>query len=83
MRHVLSHAYHSLTLYVACRRAYTGGPARTTRGSRGGTSASARPPRGPKKAKTAEELDKELDAFMGDGDVPEPAAAAAQDVDMV
>ena len=47
------------------------------------TSASARPPRGPKKAKTAEELDKELDAFMGDGDVPEPAAAAAQDVDMV
>ncbi|KJA25502.1 hypothetical protein HYPSUDRAFT_182437 [Hypholoma sublateritium FD-334 SS-4] len=63
-------------------RAYTGGPARTTRGSRGGASASARPPRGPKKVKTAEELDKELDAFMGDGDAPEPAAAA-QDVDMV
>jgi len=44
---------------------------------------------GPKKPKTAEELDKELDAFMGDSDTVVPVAEAqgsvetpAQDVDM-
>ncbi len=41
-------------------------------------------PKGPKKPKTAEDLDKELDAFMGDA---EPAAVPAketptQDVEM-
>lgn len=57
-----------------------------------------RPKRGPKKPPTAEELDKELDAFMGDSNTPapteaggvaaagttEPAVAAlpAQDVEM-
>lgn len=55
----------------------------------------ARPKKGPKKPPTAEELDKELDAFMGDSN-PAPttegatattetaeAAAPLQDVDMV
>lgn len=43
---------------------------------------------GPKKPKTAEELDKELDAFMGDSETvapiaEEPApAASVQDVEM-
>jgi len=40
---------------------------------------------GPKKPKTAEELDKELDAFMGDSEVATPSApapVAAADVDM-
>lgn len=51
--------------------------------------AGARP--GPKQPKTAEELDKELDAFMGDseptadasGEQAPPSEAAAQDVEMV
>jgi THO complex subunit 4 len=60
------------------RRAFTGGPVRN-RPSRGANG--ARPPRGPKKAKTAEELDNELDAFMGDAELAEPTAAG--DVDMV
>jgi len=60
------------------RRAFTGGPVRN-RPSRGANG--ARPPRGPKKAKTAEELDNELDAFMGDADLADPTAAG--DVDMV
>jgi len=53
-------------------RGFTGGPVRN-RPSRGANG--ARPPRGPRKVKTAEELDNELDAFMGDAD-------AAQDVNM-
>ncbi|KAG6833029.1 hypothetical protein H0H93_013404, partial [Arthromyces matolae] len=67
---------------------------KTPSGPRGGTGpVRTRPARGgatraPKKPKTAEELDKELDAFMGDG---EPAAeqapaatepSAQQDVEM-
>jgi THO complex subunit 4 len=36
----------------------------------------------PKKPKTAEELDKELDAFMGDGNEAAPSAAVEADVDM-
>ncbi|PPQ78630.1 hypothetical protein CVT25_010594 [Psilocybe cyanescens] len=47
----------------------------------------ARAPKGPKKPKTAEELDKELDAFMGDAETTGPGASTstevAQDVDMV
>lgn len=51
--------------------------------------------KGPKKPPTAEELDKELDAFMGDSNTPavggaegaagttETSATAAQDVEMV
>jgi THO complex subunit 4 len=76
-------------------RAFTGGPVRN-RPSRGGsgsgssvnTNASiARAPKGPKKPKTAAELDQELDAFMGDADVVTPgdtltAVPAAGDVDM-
>ncbi|KAF8182074.1 hypothetical protein BJ912DRAFT_979011 [Pholiota molesta] len=63
-------------------RAFTGGPVRT-RAARG-----ARAPKAPKKPKTAEELDKELDAFMGDAEASPATAAtagtdAAQDVDMV
>jgi len=76
-------------------RAFTGGPVRN-RPSRGGGSGSAntntniaRAPKGPKKNKTAAELDQELDAFMGDADAdadvvpPGDAASAAGDVDMV
>jgi len=68
-------------------RAFTGGPVRN-RPSRGGGSANtiARAPKGPKKPKTAEELDQELDAFMGDADVVpagDAVASAAGDVDMV
>ncbi|KAF7360226.1 THO complex subunit 4-A [Mycena venus] len=61
------------------------GPIRTARGAqkpaRGGKAAA---PKKPKTPKTAAELDKELDAFMGDNDsAPAPAAAApAQDVEM-
>ncbi|GLB42127.1 putative RNA recognition motif containing protein [Lyophyllum shimeji] len=46
-----------------------------------GVGGAARPPRGPKKPKTAEELDKELDAFMGDAEplaTAEPAAEPTQ-----
>jgi THO complex subunit 4 len=69
-------------LFFKCRRAFTGGPVRT-RAARG-----ARAPKAPKKPKTAEELDKELDAFMGDAEASPATAAtagtdAAQDVDMV
>jgi THO complex subunit 4 len=56
-------------------RGFTGGPVRN-RPSRGANG--ARPPRGPRKVKTAEELDNELDAFMGDAD----PAPTAQDVNM-
>lgn len=66
------------------------GPIRSRRGA-GGPPA-ARIPRGPKKPKTAEELDKELDAFMGDSepvlqvpaavDAEQAPVAQAQDVDM-
>ncbi|KAF9477789.1 hypothetical protein BDN70DRAFT_880724 [Pholiota conissans] len=67
-------------------RAFTGGPART-RASRGGGGAT-RAPKGPKEPKTVEELDKELDAFMGDAEASPATVAtagtdAAQDVDMV
>lgn len=59
------------------------GPIRS-RPSRGGGAVS-RP--GPKKPKTAEELDKELDAFMGDSDtaapvVEEPVVTVVEDVEM-
>jgi len=73
-------------------RAFTGGPVRNrpSRGGGGGGSANtntniARAPKGPKKPKTAAELDQELDAFMGDADVVpagDAAASAAGDVDM-
>lgn len=50
----------------------------------------SRPARGPgpKKPKTAEELDKELDAFMGDavpavGEALQPELITTQDVEMV
>jgi len=58
------------------RRGFAGGPVRN-RPSRGANG--ARPPRGPRKVKTAEELDNELDAFMGDAD----PAPTEQDVSMV
>jgi len=49
---------------------------------RGG--AAPRAPRpGPKKPKTADELDKELDAFMGDGSKDEEAAALPQEAAQV
>ena len=76
--------------FFSFRRAFTGGPVRN-RSSRGGGGGSvntnaniARAPKGPKKPKTAAELDEELDAFMGDADVPagDAAASAAGDVDM-
>jgi C-terminal duplication domain of Friend of PRMT1 len=83
----------SFTLFsFSFRRAFTGGPVRNrpSRGGGGGGSANtntniARAPKGPKKPKTAEELDQELDAFMGDADVVLPgddaaAASAAGDV---
>ncbi|KAJ7100100.1 hypothetical protein B0H15DRAFT_818687 [Mycena belliarum] len=54
------------------------GPIRT-RGARGAASA---PRPAPKKPKTAEELDKELEAFMGDTEAVPPAAVPAQDVEM-
>jgi len=60
-------------------RAFSGGPARNR------PARAAKVPKGPKKAKTAEELDKELDAFMGDADTAVPiadVAAIEQDVDM-
>ncbi|KAJ6470580.1 hypothetical protein C8R47DRAFT_754784 [Mycena vitilis] len=63
------------------------GPIRTARGSqkpaRGGRAAA---PKKAKAPKTASDLDKELDAFMGDNDAAPAAAAAAapaQDVEMV
>jgi len=72
-------------------RAFTGGPVRNrpSRGEGGGGGANtktnvARALKGPKKPKTAAELDQELDAFMGDADVVPPgdATSAAGDVDM-
>jgi len=72
-------------------RAFAGGPVRN-RPSRGGGGGSAntntnivRTLKGPKKIKTAAELDQELDAFMGDSEVVplgDAAASAAGDVDM-
>ena len=61
------------------------GPARSkpARGAQKATPKSA--PKGPKKPKTAEELDKELDAFMGDAETaPEGAGSvtALADGDM-
>ncbi|KAJ7666033.1 hypothetical protein DFH06DRAFT_265277 [Mycena polygramma] len=63
------------------------GPIRTARGAqkpaRGGRAAA---PKKAKAPKTASDLDKELDAFMGDSDAAPAAAAAAapaQDVEMV
>jgi len=74
-------------------RAFTGGPVRNrpSRGGSGGANTNAniaRAPKGPKKPKTAEELDQELDAFMGDADVVPAGDATATvpgagDVDMV
>ena len=70
------------------RRAFTGGPVRNrpSRNGGGNNASLARAPKGPKKPKTAAELDQELDAFMGDADaVPTGDAAAAPgtgDVDM-
>jgi len=55
------------------------GPIRT-RPTRGGNGRPAASKPGPKKIKTAEELDKELDAFMVDNDTDAPPA---QDVEMV
>ncbi|KAF7980579.1 hypothetical protein HWV62_37757 [Athelia sp. TMB] len=49
------------------------GPIRSKRGGGGARSA----PRAPKKPKTAEDLDNELDLFMGDGPKDEDALAAA------
>ncbi|KAF8155891.1 hypothetical protein B0H34DRAFT_715259 [Crassisporium funariophilum] len=70
-------------------RAFTGGPVRN-RPSRGANNANnARAPkgapRGPKKVKTAEELDKELDAFMGDAESTpvDSTDATTADVEMV
>uniref|UniRef100_A0A8H8CJP1 Chromatin target of PRMT1 protein C-terminal domain-containing protein n=1 Tax=Psilocybe cubensis TaxID=181762 RepID=A0A8H8CJP1_PSICU len=74
-------------------RAFTG--AVRTKAGRGSASrgpastATGRAPKGPKKPKTAEELDKELDAFMGDADPADTNTAATstieptKDVDMV
>jgi len=59
-------------------RAFTGGPVRNRplRGSgSGNANGSTRAPKGPKKPKTAAELDQELDAFMGDADAGDAAAA--------
>ncbi|KAG7094884.1 hypothetical protein E1B28_005691 [Marasmius oreades] len=53
------------------------GPIRSRPRRRGGKSSVSRP--APKKPKTAEELDKELDAFMGDSDTS-PAMTSAADV---
>lgn len=73
------------------RRAFTGGPVRNRPSRGGGGSANtntniARAPKGPKKPKTAAELDQELDAFMGDADVILPddtaTSAAGSVVDM-
>ena len=80
-------------MFLSFRRAFTGGPVRNrpSRGEGGGSGANtktniARALKGPKKPKTAAELDQELDAFMGDADVVPPgdgATSAAGDVDMV
>ncbi|EDR08195.1 uncharacterized protein LACBIDRAFT_297588 [Laccaria bicolor S238N-H82] len=57
------------------------GPIRSRPGrGAGGTAPATRAPKAPKKPKTAEELDKELDAFMGDA--PEPAAVAGENGDV-
>lgn len=71
-------------------RAFTGGPVRNrpSRGGGGGGGTNAnvvRAPKGPKRPKTAAELDQELDAFMGDADILPTGdnAATVGDVDMV
>lgn len=70
------------------RRAFTGGPVRNrpSRNGSGNNANLARAPKGPKKPKTAAELDQELDAFMGDADaVPtgdDATAPGTGDVDM-
>ena len=82
-------AYLFTFSFFCFRRGFTGGPVRN-RPSRGGGGGGAnangvRAPKGPKKPKTAAELDQELDAFMGDADVvpsDDAAAPAAGDVDM-
>ncbi|KAF8068841.1 hypothetical protein FPV67DRAFT_1092872 [Lyophyllum atratum] len=56
------------------------GPVRSRPARGGGGSAAPRAPRVPKKPKTAEELDKELDAFMGDS---EPVVVAEASVEQV
>ncbi|KAG6828701.1 hypothetical protein H0H87_001114, partial [Tephrocybe sp. NHM501043] len=55
------------------------GPIRSKPARSGGRGGERAPRAVPKKAKTAEELDKELDAFMGDSEstAPAPAAEAA------
>jgi THO complex subunit 4 len=77
--------------FFSFRRAFTGGPVRNRPSHGGGGNSAntntniARAPKGPKKTKTAAELDQELDAFMGDADVVsavDAAAPAAGDVDM-
>ena len=64
-----------------CRKRPTG-PIRSRRGGGGGGGA----PRALKKPKTAEDLDKELDLFMGDSPqeatAAAPATAGAEDVEM-
>lgn len=78
---------HFFTLFppdppLVFRRGFTGGPVRN-RPSRDANN--ARTSKGPKKPKTAAELDQELDAFMGDADaapIGDPAVAVPGDVDM-
>ena len=79
-----------IIFFKSFRRVFTSGPVRN-RPSRGGEGSAntntniARAPKGPKKSKTAAELDQELDAFMGDADVVpagDAAASSAGDVDM-
>jgi THO complex subunit 4 len=57
------------------------GPIRSRPGrGAGGATPGTRAPKAPKKPKTAEELDKELDAFMGDA--PEPAVVVGENGDV-
>lgn len=92
---MLTSSIHSV-VFVALhfdvdRRAFTGGPVRNARGHTGRGAGAARPAKAPKKPKTAEDLDKELDAYLGEGDADmaptagqetSASAAPAQDVDM-
>ncbi|EIN08345.1 RNA-binding domain-containing protein [Punctularia strigosozonata HHB-11173 SS5] len=57
------------------------GPVRT-RGGRGRGGAAPRTPRESKKPKTAEELDKELESFMGDTSAPVQPSVASADADV-
>lgn len=90
----LPHFFLLIITSMATRRGV--GPIRSRRGGegRGGGGGGRVAPRAPKKPKTAEDLDKELDLFMGDGPrdgeeatptASEPAPTAAQpevDVEM-